>query len=253
MKLGIQPDVRDRPKDAFEFAASEGFTHVEILMDHPLYSMENLSYTELLELKESYEIDLLIHAPANSMNFLSISQSMRMASYEELRRVIQYAEKCEASVVTFHIGWNPGFITAKGFVFPEELYDRHNYRVIKEELRPFIKELNCEFLALENTISLNESLKRGIELLFESTDLKITFDIGHYNCRRGHDLFLKYFDRVVNVHAHDNDGTGDMHLALGEGNVNLEILRGYNGYITIEVREREAIIKSKKYILNVLR
>jgi len=251
MKLGIQPDVRDKPKDAFEFAASEGFSHVEILMDHPLYSMENLSYTELLELKESYDLDLLIHAPANSINFLSISSAMRMASYEELRRVVQYAEKCEASVVTFHLGWNPGFVTAKGFVFPEELYVEHNYRVIKEELVPFIKELGSELLALENTVSVDGGLREGIELLMNSTELKITFDIGHYNCRKGHDVFLNYFDRIVNVHAHDNDGKYDLHLALGEGTVKLDILRGYSGYLTLEVRERDAIIKSKEYILKV--
>ncbi len=250
MKLGIQPDVAQKPKEAFEFASNHGFSHVEILMDHPLYSMENLSHAELLELKECYDVEVLLHAPATSTNFLSISETMRRASYEELRRVLLYAEKCDAKVVTFHIGWNPGFITARGFVFPKELYSKHNYRVITEELFSFLKKIDSEILALENTISIDESLKNAIEFLLEETDLRLTFDVGHYNCREGHDLFLKWFDRVVNVHLHDNDGSSDMHLALGRGCVNLDVIpKSYNGYLTLEVRDERAIIESKEVVI----
>ena len=247
MKLGIQPDISHKPKEAFEFASEHGFSHVEILMDHPLYSMENLSHTELLELKESYGVEVLLHAPATSTNFISVSDTMRKASYEELRRVLHYADRCDARVVTFHIGWNPGFITAKGFVFPEELYEEHNYRVLTTEMFEFLKSVDCENLALENTISLGEGLRRGIEFLLENTDIKITFDIGHYNCRRGHELFLEHFDRVVNVHLHDNHGEIDEHLALGDGNVDLSVIpKDYDGYFTLEVRDEEAILKSKE-------
>lgn len=252
MKLGIQPDVKHKPKDAFEFASKHGFSHIEILMDHPLYSMENLSYTELLELKECYDLEVLLHAPATSTNFISISKTMRRASYEELRRVIHYAERCDAKVVTFHIGWNPGFITARGFVFPRELYSEHNYKVLTTEMLSFLKDVECEILALENTISLDESLKKAIAFLLENTELKLTFDIGHYNCREGHELFLEHFDRVVNVHLHDNRGEMDEHLALGDGNVDLSVIKGYSGYLTLEVRDEEAIIKSKKYLIEKL-
>ncbi len=249
MKLGIQPDVTHKPKEAFEFASEHGFSHVEILMDHPLYSMENLSHAELLELKESYGVDVLLHAPATSTNFISVSETMRRASYEELGRVLQYAEKCDASVVTFHIGWNPGFITAKGFVFPRELYSEHNYRVLTTEMAEFLRRVDSDLLALENTISLDESLKRALEFLLEVSDLRLTFDVGHYNCRDGHDVFLRHFDRVVNVHLHDNNGDVDEHLALGEGNVDLSIIpKRYEGYLTLEVRDEEAILKSKEYM-----
>jgi len=253
MKLGIQPDVTHKPKDAFEFASKHGFSHIEILMDHPLYSMENLSYTELLELKECYDIEVLLHAPATSTNFISISKTMRRASYEELRRVIHYAERCDAKVVTFHIGWNPGFITARGFVFPRELYSEHNYRVLTTEMLSFLREVECEILALENTISLDENLKGAIEFLLEKTELKLTFDVGHYNCREGHEIFLDHFDRIVNIHLHDNRGELDEHLALGEGNVDLSIIEGYRGYLTLEVRDKDAIIKSKNYLINKLK
>jgi len=254
MKIGTQPDISHKVKEAFEFVSQNGFSHIEILMDHPYFSPDNLDYTEILELKGSYDIDVLIHAPAVSTNFLSISRSMRRASYEELERVVYFAERCEAEVVTFHIGWNPGFITAKGFVFQKELYSEHNYKMLVSEMYPFVKRYDS-ILALENTIELDESLKKGIQFLLENTDLNLTFDVGHYNVKKGHEIFLENFDRVVNIHLHDNDGSIDAHLALGKGCVNLDIipLSSYDGFLTLEVRDSEAILESKAYLENYLK
>jgi len=247
--LGIQPAIDQNPREAFEFASEHGFHHIEILMDHPLYSIEILKPNDVLELKDCYELEVLLHAPATSTNFISISEIMRESSYRELRRTIDFAERCDAKLVTFHIGWNPGFITARGFVFPRELYSDHNYRVITTEMFRFLKDVNADILALENTIPFDESLRLAVEFLIENTDLSLTFDVGHYFCKGGHEIFLKHFDRVKNVHLHDNDLKSDLHLALGDGKVDLNVIpRDYKGYMTIEVRDVEAILRSKEFV-----
>jgi sugar phosphate isomerase/epimerase len=254
MRLGVQPSIEHRPRRAFEFAKEHGFSHIELLMDHPLYSIENLSYAEVLELKECYDLDVLLHAPATSTNFISISNVMRKSSYEELKRVLRFAERCDAKLVTFHIGWNPGFITADGFVFPSELYSEHNYRVLTVEMYDFLKRTNCDILSLENTIPLDENLVRAVEFLLENTDLSLTFDVGHYFCKGGHDVFLKHFDRVKNVHLHDNNLKEDQHLALGDGKIDLSVIpKDYDRYLTIEVRSERAILKSRDYIMRWLK
>lgn len=255
LKLGMQPDITQKPREAFEFASKNKFSHIEIFMDHPYYCYENLNYAEILELKGSYDLDVLIHAPATTTNFISISEVFRKASYEELRRAIFFAERCGADVVTFHIGWNPGFITARGFVFQKELYAEHNYKVLTTELYSFLKTLNSpSILALENTIEIDEHLKRAIEFLLDKTDLSLTFDIGHYYIKEGHDVFLDNFDRVKNVHLHDNNGIYDEHLTLGGGKVDLSLIpKTYKGFLTLEVREKEAIIESKKYVEEVFK
>lgn len=247
--LGFQPAVDQTLRDAFKFAKEHEFDHIELLMDHPLYSLEKLSPTEVLEMKECYDIDVIIHAPATSTNFLSVSSVMRKASYEELLRVMRFADKCDAKLITFHIGWNPGFITARGFVFPKELYENHNYKVLTEEMYSFLRRVNAEILALENTIPLDDFLIKAIRYLLDNTDLSLTFDIGHYFCKGGHEIFLEYFERVKNVHLHDNDLKNDLHWALGEGYVDLNVIpKGYNGYMTIECRDVEAILRSKEVV-----
>ncbi len=248
MKLGIQPDIRHKPKDAFEFAANHGFNHVEILMDHPFYSPNSFSYAELIELRWSYDLDVLIHAPATSTNFISLSENMRRASYKEMREVCYYAEKCGAEVVTFHIGWNPGFISNGKFYFQRELFDEHNERVLMNELYPFVKSCPVT-LALENTILIEGGLERALSRIIDETELSLTLDVGHYNVQEN-PFFTKNFERVVNVHLHDNNGEKDEHLALGRGNVDLSIypLESYEGFLTIETRDEAAILESREYI-----
>ena len=247
--LGFQPAIYQKPRDTFKFAKEHGFDHVEFLMDNPLYSLEKLSPAEVLEMKECYEVDVILHAPATSTNFLSVSEVMRKASYEELLRVMRFADKCDAKLITFHVGWNPGFITAKGFVFPKELYREHNYEVLTKEMYNFLKRVDAEVLAMENTIPLDETLSKAVEFLIENTELSLTFDVGHYFCKGNHDVFLRHFERVRNVHIHDNDLKSDLHLALGEGKVDLNVIpKDYNGYMTIECRDVEAILKSKEFV-----
>ncbi|AGK60610.1 Sugar phosphate isomerase/epimerase [Archaeoglobus sulfaticallidus PM70-1] len=250
MRLGAQPDVNHSLKKAFEFTSRQGFSHIEILMDHPWYHHEKLNYAEILELKGSYDLDVLIHASATATNFISISSQMRAASYRELEKTISFAYKTESELITFHIGWNPGLITAGGFVYKKEWYSEHNYRVLTGEMLKFLRKIDSSILALENTIEIDYAMRSAIEVLLEKTDLSLTFDIGHWNVKSSHQIFIENFDRVRNIHLHDNNGDYDSHLPLGKGNVRLDAipLERYDGYMTLELRDEKAILKSKEYL-----
>ncbi len=249
MKLGFQPDIDQNIYQAFEFAKKNKFNHVELLMDHPNYHYERLNAKEVAELSLSYDIEILLHASATQTNFLAISSEIREASYKELTNTIRFAEVCDAKLITFHIGWNPGFITSKGFIFREEWYDRHNERVLIDEMIPYLKRYG-EILAMENTISITGGILRGIREILRETDVSLTFDIGHYNVKENHEIFLKNFERVKNVHLHDNRGEFDEHLSVGDGKIDYSIIpKNYGNYLTIEVRDEDGIIRSKEYIL----
>ena len=108
-----------------------------------------------------------------------------------------------------------------------------------------------------------DAADRGVRLMIENlgrnfgepADLRPIFavapavafhlDVGHANIGDGPNrtaAFLQAFgDRLAHVHVHDNDGTADQHLPLGEGTIDwpaiVEELRhsGYDGTVTIEV------------------
>ena len=249
--IGFQPGVEQKLEEALKFAKDNKFDHIEIQMDHPSYHYENLDAMEVLELKGLYDVEILIHASAVHTNFLAVSSVMRRASYEELEKTLKFAYDIDSPLVTIHIGWNPGFITSKGFIFKEEWYEKVNERAL-EELKTFLK--NTEIVAIENTISVKGVVERKLREIFEETEAKITLDVGHYNVKEGHELFLEYEERIVNFHLHDNRGEYDEHLPLGKGNINFKsfIPKGYKGYLTLELRDEDAIISSKKILEEVL-
>lgn len=252
VKLGFQPDVDQEIYQAFEFAKENDFDHIELLMDHPHYHYESLNSKEVAELSMSYDVEVILHASATQTNFLAVSSELRTASYRELTNTVRFAEKCEAELITFHIGWNPGFITARGFIFREEWYDRHNENVLINELLPYLKK-HGNILAMENTISITGGIRRGIDEILRKTDVSLTFDIGHYNVKENHKIFLENFDRVRNIHLHDNRSEFDEHLCVGEGVIDYGIIpKDYRGFMTIEVRDIGAILRSKEFIKNFI-
>lgn len=105
------------------------------------------------------------------------------------------------------------------------LADRHEVRV-----------------SLEN---LTDSTPRGFfDALFDCYPgdvLGFCFDSGHANMSKDDDMVERYADRLIALHLHDNDGSGDQHLVPGHGTVNWPYIVatlkhiGYNRPINLEV------------------
>ena len=86
-----------------------------------------------------------------------------------------------------------------------------------------------------------------------SYDMSMTFDIGHAN-HAGYSADAMYFDSIKHIHAHDNFGDEDSHLALGEGSIDLKHIintleeKHYDGIYIIEVNDFDSIKKSYEYM-----
>jgi sugar phosphate isomerase/epimerase len=77
----------------------------------------------------------------------------------------------------------------------------------------------------------------------------MTFDFGHANTvGKVHD-FLPFVNKANHVHIHDNHGTFDEHLALGDGTINWDVVGktvagNYSGVTVIEGRSIEEAKRS---------
>lgn len=92
-----------------------------------------------------------------------------------------------------------------------------------------------------------ENLRRpdSLDFIFthiHSDRLGFCYDSGHENSfTKGTDLLSKYGSRLMALHLHDNDGTDDQHLILGEGLIDWSDIKkklceaNYSGAIALEV------------------
>ena len=56
-------------------------------------------------------------------------------------------------------------------------------------------------------------------------DMGLVFDVGHSNLNGETHLFIDSFSReITHIHLHDNDGSHDLHLGIGHGNIDWERL-----------------------------
>jgi len=86
-------------------------------------------------------------------------------------------------------------------------------------------------------------------------DLGLVFDIGHANINHQiQDFIARFSDKIVHIHASDNDGAGDKHLGIGYGTIDWNSVAKalakvkYNGLIILESEEHveESLQKLQK-------
>ncbi len=253
MKFGFQPFLNIKNyREALEFAEKNDFECVEIHMDLPQFSYYHNSWKDVQDDISSFDIEILYHASSAHTNLISPNPYIRKASIEDLRTTAEFAEKTGGDLVTFHLGWNPVFMAEGKAISLETGLQDLNFKAIMD-LKSVIKEF--PLLSIENTIGMEHSIKSALEELIESTELKITYDIGHGLLDHTHSFFLNYFERIENVHLHDNDGRYDAHLSPGEGIFRIDDFpfRRYKNRIVFEVRPEQKCITAKEKFLKMLK
>jgi sugar phosphate isomerase/epimerase len=65
-----------------------------------------------------------------------------------------------------------------------------------------------------------------------------------------------FFDRIANVHIHDNNGDRDAHMTIGDGSIDfqhvLKRLSRYSGNYIIESRSFESAVESQSRLESLL-
>ena len=138
---------------------------------------------------------------------------------KKLEKSLQLVSQLEAKVWVFH----PGVKTGLTYFYPEKEW-RNNVNSAKH-LSKVANEFNVQ-IAIENLPPPYPLLMRNVDGFLRfydevTEDIGIALDIGHANLNGEIQLFLEVFkDKIVHMHASDNDGRNDLHLGIGEGTVN---------------------------------
>lgn len=216
------------------------------IFDDGLHALNKKRSKILSELKSSYDTEYTVHAPVTDTNIASMDPMIRRAVLKRLENSLIYSGMLESRVWVFHPGWHTGL----SFAYPGK-----DWQINLESTRKLAKvarDIRVE-IAIENFFEpflLKDA--DDLELFFSEVEgVYLTLDTGHANMMGQLNELLERFANIIkNIHAHDNDGSSDDHLAIGDGNINWDRFFGllakirYDGHFSIEAASSRSVDKT---------
>lgn len=242
--LGLYPA---KMENILEFVTGHNLDYLEIITEYPY---KNVTCDEL----SCYDLGISIHAPMSDINISSHIDKIRQASIEEMISSFKKANELDANRVTVH----PGSIPVMALKFTDKILD-YNMKSLKY-LESQAEEYGV-MMCVENMPLLERLLYTNIEALYDDVANEIhsgiTLDVGHgHNNGFNVDEMLDS-KNIHHIHLSDNDGSYDMHDALGTHNIDFKRLfellekRNYDDICVIEVYTMHQILKSIDYLKEI--
>ena len=211
------------------FCLSEGFplmlrrledlnVHYIELTDDGLHTLDEKRVEALNNVSGSFNIEYTLHAPFADVNIASADNKMRRLILKRMEKSLYYAHQLDCKLWVFH----PGHHSAISSFYPG--MDWHiNLQSVKKLLE-LSREYNVK-VGIENIPEIFPTLLGNVDdfsRFFKELgeDVGIALDVGHANVNGRVRAFMDNFgDRIVHIHASDNDGKQDLHLGVGKGTV----------------------------------
>ena len=237
MKLGFTTlalFMEDNNK-IINLAKQHGFEMIEILGESPFYEKDKGEFKDC-------GIDMRIHAATVDINIASLNTGIRAESVRQMIECGHYAEKINANTITVH----PGIIGRN-----EPHLRKWALEIAVESIGEIIDNTNVE-VSVENMPVRGKflgNMVEEIEMIQEETGCSLTIDTGHGNTCGNLEEMLS-LKNISYCHLNDNDGVKDQHIAIGDGTLDLNLLKKVDTAI-IELNNFDNILKSKKVIDNL--
>jgi len=190
---------------------------------------------------DEYGLKLLdLHGSAGSEKaWASPLEYQRLSGVELVKNRIDMTAQLSADVVIMHVPGDPDSIPIRKSL---------------DEIEPFARKRNVR-IAIEN------GNFPTIKKLFSEYDpeyVGLCYDSGHGNAGGdGLDNLEDLKDRLISVHLHDNDGTGDQHKLMFSGTIDWERLArimaesAYSKCVSMELSMRRSGYEDEKAFLEV--
>lgn len=212
--------------------------------------LDSLSMDEILDLRKilDYRPSLSFHAPFMDLSPAAVDSKVRKATNERFSHVLDIAEVLGPKTIVFHSGYEKWkYALDVGFWLEKSLL---TWLPLNEKAT----EIGVK-IAIENIFEDEPSNLKLLMERMDSDNFGICFDTGHCN------LFSKVpladwiealNPYIAELHLHDNDGSSDQHLPIGEGTFDFTkffgLLGPNNCVHTVEAHTPEHVLKSLEYL-----
>lgn len=191
--------------------------HVE-LVDEGLHTLNERRINKLNQLATIHNLDFIIHAPWAEVNVATPNSALRRAVLKRLEQSIIFAGQLDCKLWLFH----PGSKTGLSQFYPGKDW-QNNLNSVRKLLK--VAKRECVNIALENTPE-PPSLMKSVEDFHRfyqefNDDIGMVLDVAHANINNQIGAFIKQFsEKIAHIHVSDNNGESDLHLGIGQGNIN---------------------------------
>ncbi len=225
-----------------------GFEGVEIYFE----GKHSLPAITIIDALSTHDFKLFMHAPFSDLNIASFNETVLEESMSQIKYSLEIAKDIGVRLATIHFGrYSP-----LGLSYPEKARKR-NLESIKI-ISGFAESLGLD-VSFENAPSGFGAMCGSLEILknlVTEAEIKITLDIGHANTWENHitEFITGLNSTIGHIHIHDNTGDSDMHLSVGEGQIDYQkafkALRkiNYKSALCLELLYEEDLILSKEKI-----
>jgi len=254
-------DARISPLEWMYKLEDAGFQGWEIV-DEGQQKVEGELKELVREIHETTNLVLSLHTPLSDINIGSVNERMWVESIRQIKESIENTYEFIDDICVVH----PGFLSPLSMQMPETAVQKA------------IAGLTtlCEYaadrglrIAVENLTSANMLMGRYPDELVQLVrgvnmdNLGVCIDVGHANTTNKLDEFLGITAKaedveIIHMHASDNFGAEDLHLPLGEGNLDWQKVlqginaNGYGGTVVLELYTLEGGIGSLEFIKKML-
>lgn len=157
--------------------------------------------------------DLTIHGPCVAVDLANPADENYLQIFDQ---TFQYAKKCNAEFVVVHSNE-----TTNGDIAELKALVIERFHKIIDLAKVYDVTVAIENVGIACKNNVLFTFEDFIKLPAEFPDAKFLIDTGHAHCN-GWDLAetVKAVAPVlIGCHVHDNDGTADAHLPVGQGNI----------------------------------
>ena len=188
------------------------------ILDDGTHELDKKRIATLKEAAKSYNLEYSLHAPFADINIASPIKPMLNTAMKRLKQSIAYANALDAKLWVFH----PGQQTGIGQFYPGADWKQNNQSI--QELYKIAEEYGVN-IALENLPAKYWFLMntpQEFNRFYKETNLPIgiVMDLGHANLENQIEPFFDQLaDKIIHIHASDNNGIEDQHLGIGEGKI----------------------------------